>query len=153
MPPVKTGGLPGAIGYYDLGLNSDLDLICYNIRFVGFQGEYQSPAITATHIHTGVAGATGPPRIAFPNPQGAEGEDKVSVGCMTGMSLCDICVLVSLLTSSSGPFKTGIANAATMSGDTGDGFTIAMLEANPSGFFADSHSSLAVPGAFRGQVA
>lgn len=118
MPPTKTGGLPGAIGYYDLGLNSDLDLICFNIRFVNFRGDYQSAADTATHIHDEVAGAVGPPRIAFPNPQGPEGEDKISRGCLTGMLFRPTCWSAPL-TTPLGPFKTGIPNAATMSGDTG----------------------------------
>jgi hypothetical protein len=36
--------------------------------------------------------------------------------------------------------------------DSGVGFTVAEIEKNPAKFFADSHSSLAVPGAFRGQL-
>lgn len=35
--------------------------------------------------------------------------------------------------------------------DTGTGFKVSQIEENPSGFFADVHSSLAVPGAVRGQ--
>jgi hypothetical protein len=132
-----TGGLEGAVGYYNFGLNSKLDLICYNIKLVNFRGEYQSPAFTATHIHEAARGASGPPRIAFPNPKvvpGGPENVRVSVGCI------------------SGPFKTGIVNATT-GVDSGDNFTIAKLEANPAGFFADVHSSLAVPGAVRGQLA
>lgn len=136
-----TGGLPGAIGYYDFGLNSDLDLICYNIKLVGFRGDYQSPAATATHIHQSAAGRSGPPRISFPNPVAVNGTtDRISVGCLQG------------------PFITGVTANATnplnpngVNQDTGVGFTIAMLEANPSAYNADVHSSLAVPGAVRGQ--
>ena len=35
--------------------------------------------------------------------------------------------------------------------DTGTGFKLSQIEANPSDFMADVHSSLAVPGAVRGQ--
>lgn len=129
-----TGGLSGASGTYNFGLNSQTDTICYNITLYGFRGEYQSPAATATHIHEAARGASGPPRIAFPNPKPVAGDNAVrnSVGCLTG------------------PFKTGVlANGV----DTGDGFKVANIEKNPAGFFADVHSSLAVPGAVRGQLA
>ncbi|KAL8850078.1 MAG: hypothetical protein Q9221_005004 [Calogaya cf. arnoldii] len=127
--PTFTGGLPGAQATYDFGLNVDLDLICYNIRLTGFRGEYQSPARTATHVHEGAKGRNGPPRLAFPNPMGT-GDVRVSVGCMQG------------------PFTTGLI----MNGqDTGTGFMVRQIQDNPSGFFADVHSSLAVPGAARGQ--
>lgn len=33
-----TGGLAGAIGYYNFGINSYENTICYNITLVGFQG-------------------------------------------------------------------------------------------------------------------
>jgi hypothetical protein len=125
-----TGGLPGCTGFYDFGINSDIDLICWSIKLVGFRGEYQSPARTATHVHQAARGATGPPRLAFPNPAGT-GNERFSYGCMTG------------------PFTTGIlANGQ----DTGTGFRVKQIEDNPSGFFADVHSSLAVPGAVRGQL-
>lgn len=129
-----TGGLAGASGTYNFGINSQTETICYNITLYGFRGEYQSPAATATHIHEAARGASGPPRIAFPNPQPVAGNKDVrnSVGCITG------------------PFKTGVlANGV----DTGAGFKLASIEKNPAGFFADVHSSLAVPGAVRGQLA
>merc|ERR1712130_802712 len=50
-----------------------------------------------------------------------------------------------------GPFATGIDNDEGV--DTGAAFSVAEIEANPAGFFVDAHSSLAVPGAVRGQVA
>ncbi|KAL8773218.1 MAG: hypothetical protein Q9209_001894 [Squamulea sp. 1 TL-2023] len=127
--PVFTGGLPGAQATYDFGINVDFDLICYNITLLGFRGEYQSMARTATHVHEGARGRNGPPRLVFPNPVG-DGNVRFSVGCMQG------------------PFTTGIlANGV----DTGTGFRVSQIQANPSGFFADLHSSLAVPGAVRGQ--
>jgi hypothetical protein len=131
-----TGGLPGAVGYYDFGINSDLDIICYYIKLVDFSGEYQSPARTATHIHESAVGKSGPPRIAFPNPQNVPGQPenvRISAGCLTG------------------PFVTGVNNTQTGL-DQGVGFTLKAIEANPRGFNADVHSSKAVPGAVRGQL-
>lgn len=80
-----TGGLKGAVGYYDFGINSDYDFICFNIKLVNFTGEYQSPAKTATHLHQAAKGASGPPRLAFPNPAG-NGTERYSRGCLMGMS-------------------------------------------------------------------
>lgn len=57
-----TGGLPGAESLYKYGINADCDVICYDIAIKGFRGEYQSPALTATHIHQGDVGRNGPPR-------------------------------------------------------------------------------------------
>merc|ERR1712098_1035275 len=61
-----TPGEPGAIGYYNYGIQSEMDLICWHIT---------------------LKGVTGPPRIAFPTPEPADtGADtvKVSMGCMVG---------------------------------------------------------------------
>jgi len=130
---VRTGGLPGAIGFYNYGINSDENVICYNITLYGFRGEYQSAAKTATHIHEARKGFAGPPRLSFPNPQVVPGnpDKRVSLGCLTG------------------PFTTGVVvNGA----DTGAGFRVSQIEDNPKGFFTDVHSSLAVPGAVRGQL-
>ncbi|CAJ0551605.1 Ff.00g055840.m01.CDS01 [Fusarium sp. VM40] len=125
-----TGGLKNSHGLFKYGINSHEDIICFNITLYGFRGEYESLANTATHIHEGVKGKAGPPRIAFPNPVGND-KFRNSVGCLKG------------------PFRTGIkANGQ----DTGVGFTVAQIEKNPAKFFTDSHSSLAVPGAFRGQL-
>ena len=57
-----TGGLKGAKGIYKFGINSKDDTICYKITLFGFEGDYESPANTATHIHEGDKGMTGPPR-------------------------------------------------------------------------------------------
>ncbi|KAI4115181.1 MAG: hypothetical protein LQ345_004175 [Seirophora villosa] len=124
--PVFTGGLPGAEAVYNFGIDTNNELICYLIKLTGFRGEFQSPAKTATHVHEAAKGRNGPPRLAFPNPSG-DGDVRLSIGC---------------------PFTTGLI----MNGvDTGAGFKLAQIEANPSGFFADLHSSLALPGAVRGQ--
>jgi hypothetical protein len=58
----KTGGLKGAKGLYKFGFNSKEDTVCYKITLYGFEGEYQSPAKTATHIHEAPKGKSGPPR-------------------------------------------------------------------------------------------
>ncbi|KAL2213493.1 hypothetical protein CC79DRAFT_50061 [Sarocladium strictum] len=126
----KTGGLKGAKGLYKFGINSEEDVICYKITLFGFEGEYQSPANTATHIHESAKGLSGPPRIAFPNPKG--GAIRVSKGCLKG------------------PFETGVKPDGT--NDSGLGFTLKQIEENPSAFNADVHSSKAVPGAVRGQL-
>lgn len=129
-----TGGLKDAVGYYNFGINAADNTICYHITLHNFRGEYQSPASTATHIHEAAKGASGPPRLSFPNPVAvdAEGKKRVSIGCLTG------------------PFKTGLVQNGK---DTAEGFHVSQIEKNPAGFFADVHSSLAVPGAVRGQLA
>ncbi|EFY91873.1 hypothetical protein MAC_02158 [Metarhizium acridum CQMa 102] len=126
-----TGGVAGASGLFQYGINSYENIICYNLTLDGFRGEYQSPALTATHIHEAPVGKPGPPRIAFTNPQGPEGGRRTSIGCLRG------------------PFLTGVRVDGK---DTGEGFHVEQIERNPSAFFTDVHSSLAVPGAVRGQL-
>merc|ERR1712070_688472 len=127
-----TGGLEGAKGFYEYGINSKEDYICWNIVLENFRGEYQSAADTATHIHEAPKGQAGPPRLAFPNPVPVgDGKKRISIGCMMG------------------PYETGIVSNGQ---DTGAGFTVKQIEDNPSAFFTDVHSSLAVPGAVRGQL-
>ncbi|PNS14889.1 hypothetical protein CAC42_2118 [Sphaceloma murrayae] len=128
-----TGGLAGASGLYRLAFNSAENVVCYNITLYNFSGDFSSPALTATHIHEAARGASGPPRIAFPNPVDIGGGMRRSIGCAQG------------------PFRTGING--TDGQDSGNGFTVSRIEANPGAFFADVHSSLAVPGAVRGQLA
>jgi hypothetical protein len=125
-------GAPGATGTFDFRINSDLDIICYDITTTGVEPPYESPAKTATHIHEANAGEGGPPRLAFPNP-GGSGDTRTSSGCIQG------------------PFTTGLDDEATGE-DTGTGFTLAQIEANPSGFSADTHTSQYVAGAVRGQL-
>jgi hypothetical protein len=129
-----TGGIAGATGTFHFGINSAANMICYNITLHNFQGDFESPATTATHIHEAAVGASGPPRIAFPNPQpvDASGTVRNSAGCLTG------------------PFTTGVLAEEK---DTGEGFHVSMIEANPAAFMADTHSSLALAGAVRGQLA
>lgn len=128
---VATPGPTGASGTFDLRVNSDLDIICYDITVSGISGEYMSPAKTATHIHEAAAGKAGPPRIAFPNPAPIGDGPRTSSGCLQG------------------PFTTGIvANGV----DTGEGFTLAKLEANAAAFAADTHTVANPAGAVRGQL-
>ncbi|KAF2122415.1 hypothetical protein BDV96DRAFT_482403 [Lophiotrema nucula] len=124
-------GQPGAKGLFKFGINVEGNTICYNITLSGVTGDYQSPALTATHIHEAPKGASGPPRLAFPNPQGPD-EKRVSYGCLTG------------------PFKTGItANGK----DTGEGFHVKQIVENAKNFFADTHTKQFPLGAVRGQLA
>ncbi|PZA19623.1 hypothetical protein DMO24_19750 [Modestobacter versicolor] len=126
-----TPGQPGATGSFMYRINSDLEVICYDITLTGVTPPYQSPAKTATHIHQGAAGKAGPPRVALPNPEDDGRGRLVSSGCLQG------------------PFTTGIvANGA----DTGAGFSLAQIEADPAAFFTDSHTTAFAAGAVRGQL-
>lgn len=125
-------GQPGAGGQFTYRLNSELDIICYDITLTGVTGDYQSPAKTATHIHQSVAGVSGPPRIAFPDPAPLGDGPRVSSGCLQG------------------PFTTGVIRDGV---DTGAGFTVAQIEANPAGFAADAHTVDFTAGVVRGQLA
>jgi hypothetical protein len=129
---VATPGEPGATGRFDLRLDSTSNTICYDIALTGVTGEYQSPAKTATHIHQAAVGKAGPPRIAFPNPTDAGNGTRTSSGCMQG------------------PFTTGIMSP--QGADTGEGFTVAQIEADPSAFAADTHTASFTAGAVRGQL-
>ncbi|KAF2871382.1 hypothetical protein BDV95DRAFT_494327 [Massariosphaeria phaeospora] len=124
-------GQPHAKGLFKYGINVAENTICYNITLSGVTGEYKSPALTATHIHEAARGASGPPRIVFPNPTGPD-HRRVSYGCTTG------------------PFKTGVAPNGV---DTGEGFHVGQIVANPAGFFTDTHTEQYTLGAVRGQLA
>ena len=128
---VATPGQPGASGTFTYRINSDTEVICYDIRLTGVTPPYQSPAKTATHIHQAAAGQAGPPRIALPNPEDDGTGTLVSSGCLQG------------------PFTTGLAPQGT---DTGQGFTLDQIEADPSAFFTDTHTSTYAAGAVRGQL-
>ncbi|KAG6008115.1 hypothetical protein E4U21_004997 [Claviceps maximensis] len=129
-----TGGLEGVSGVFNFGINSLENVICYNLTLNGFRGAFQSPAKTATHIHQAAVNRSGPPRIAFPNPEGPENGRRTSVGCLRG------------------PFVTGVKASDGSGKDTGEGFEIGQIEGDPSQFFTDVHSSLAMAGAARGQL-
>lgn len=128
-----TPGQPGAMGTFTLRINSDLDIVCYDIALEGVTGDYMSPAKTATHLHQAAAGAAGPPRLAFPNPTPIGDGPRTSSGCMQG------------------PFTTGLTPAGA-DADSGTGFTLDQIEADPAAFAADTHSVDFVAGAVRGQL-
>lgn len=126
-------GEPGATGQFNFRINSDLNIICYDITLEGVTGDYESPARTATHIHEAPAGESGPPRLAFPDPEPVEdGVPRTSSGCMEG------------------PFTTGLEDDD--GNDTGEGFWLTDIEANPENFNADSHTADYAPGVVRGQL-
>lgn len=128
---VAAPGQSGASGTFTFRINSDQEIICYDIRLEGVSGDYQSPAKTATHIHEAAVGKPGPPRIAFPNPAPVGDGPRTSSGCLQG------------------PFTTGVvANGA----DTGEGFSLKQIEANPAGFTGDSHTVDFAAGVVRGQL-
>jgi len=129
---VATPGETGATGTFDFRINSDTEVICYDITLSGVSGDYMSPAKTATHIHQAAAGKAGPPRIAFPNPVDQGDGTRTSSGCLQG------------------PFTTGVMNDA--GADTGTGFTLAQIEADPAGFTGDSHTASFAAGVVRGQL-
>lgn len=129
---VATPGQEGATGTFDFRINSELEIICYDITLSGVSGDYESPAKTATHIHEAAAGQAGPPRIAFPNPVDDGTGERTSSGCLQG------------------PFTTGVTSDA--GSDTGEGFTLAQIEANPAGFTGDSHTVDFAAGVVRGQL-
>lgn len=124
-------GEEGATGTFDFMINSDEDIICYDITLEGVTPPYESPAKTATHIHEAGAGEAGPPRLAFPNPE-EDGDMRTSSGCMKG------------------PFTTGLEGDD--GNDTGTGFSLKQIEEDPTSFSADTHTQDFVPGAVRGQL-
>ncbi|KAK0520537.1 hypothetical protein OC835_007181 [Tilletia horrida] len=132
-------GQTGALGHYRFRINSKTETICYDIRLVGVDGEYMSPALTATHIHQAAAGAAGPPRIAFPNPTFVRKnhlgqEIRESSGCLQG------------------PFRTGLNNTEGKDTGSASGFKLAQIEQDPASFFSDTHTKAFSAGAVRGQL-
>lgn len=124
-------GEPGSSGTFDFMINSEEEIICYDITLEGVTPPYMSMAKTATHIHEAEAGVSGPPRISFPNPTG-EGDVLTSSGCLQG------------------PFTSGLEDDNGV--DTGEGFTLAEIEADPAGYYGDTHTTDYVPGTVRGQL-
>ena len=132
MTGAPTGGVAGATGTFDLRLNSDLQVLCYDVSLTGVEPPYASPAATSTHLHEGASGASGPPRLVFADPTGS-GPTRTSSGCV------------------SVPQDTGLTPTGTAM-STGAGFSLAEVEADPSAFYADAHNEAAAPGAVRGQL-
>lgn len=46
-------GQPGALGFFTLRVNSQLDVVCYEIVLQGVTPPFESPARTATHLQEG----------------------------------------------------------------------------------------------------
>ncbi|MGI5131526.1 CHRD domain-containing protein [Pseudonocardia sp. CA-107938] len=124
-------GQPGASGTFTLRINSQQDIVCYDITLTGVTQPYESSARTATHLQEGKPGESGYPRMVFPDPQGPPGGPLTSKGCLKG------------------PFTTGVVLAR---GDTGRGFRLAMVESNPADWFVDVHTKQFRVGAVRGQL-
>ena len=125
-------GEPGAMGDFGFWINSDMDVICYQITLEGVTGDYESPAVTATHIHEAAAGEEGPPRLAFTDPEPVDDGVRTSSGCLQG------------------PFTVGTTDDD--GNDNAEGFTLAEIEANPSAFNADTHTEAFPDGTVRGQL-
>ena len=125
-------GEEGAWGTFEFRLNSDEDVVCYDIAFEGVTTPYESPARTATHIHQASDGEFGPPRLAFPDPEDDGDGVLRSSGCMQG------------------PFTTDLEDDD--GNDTGEGFTVAQIEDDPESFYADTHTADFPAGAIRGQL-
>lgn len=123
-------GEEGATGTFTFMINSEEEIICYDIELDGVTGDYESPAKTATHVHAAPEGEGGPPRLAFANP---EGDDvRTSSGCLQG------------------PFTTGLEDDD--GNDTGEGFELSEIEADPASFSADTHTEEFAAGTVRGQL-
>ncbi|CAO1615676.1 unnamed protein product [Parajaminaea phylloscopi] len=147
----RVAGLEGAKTSFELKLNTEQDILCYDIKTTGYNpdedGDYSSPAKTATHAHEGVFGRSGPPRLAFKNPKKEEDDghktwherdnwhhDQTlhSAACVKG------------------PFTTGLLNKDRLDTGSESGFTLKKLEDNPEGFFGDFHTEKFLAGAVRG---
>ncbi|MBA2388216.1 MAG: CHRD domain-containing protein, partial [Acidimicrobiia bacterium] len=129
---MAVAGEEGATGTFNFRINSDEEIICYDIMLNGVTPPYMSMARSATHIHEALAGQSGPPRVTFRDPEDAGDGTLRSSGCIQG------------------PFTTGIE--AEGGGDTGDGFSLKSIEADPAGHYGDTHTMDFVAGAVRGQL-
>ncbi|MGI8764423.1 MAG: CHRD domain-containing protein, partial [Ilumatobacteraceae bacterium] len=130
---MAVAGEEGATGTFNFRINSDEEIICYDIMLNGVTPPYMSMARSATHIHEALAGQSGPPLVTFPDPEDAGDGTLRSSGCLQG------------------PFTTGID--AEGGGDTGDGFPLKEIEANPADYYyCDTHTMDFVAGAVRAQL-
>jgi hypothetical protein len=128
-------GEPGATGTWDLRMDEELNLICYAIELDGVSGDYESPALTATHIHEGEVGVAGPAPVAFANPVPIDDSDPDG------------------LRRSSGCVDAGAASFpdGAMDPDPGVGFQVSDIEDDPSEYYVDTHTEDFPAGAVRGQ--
>lgn len=115
-------GNPDASGTYDLELNSDEEIICFDITVTGANAPFESPAATANHIHRGFAGIGGPAVVLFPNPEaGSDGTLTVD-GCLQE------------------PFNPD------------EEISLADIEAAPANYYVDIHTADFPRGDVRGQL-
>ncbi len=129
----RGAGTPGATGTFDFRINSDEEIICYDIVLEGVNPPYQSPADTSTHIHDAPAGESGPPRVVFPDPTDNGDGTLTSSGCIQG------------------PFTTGVVPDGADT-DAGEGFSLSEIEADPADYYGDTHTEENPGGAVRGQL-
>lgn len=125
-------GEEGASGTFNLMINSDEEIVCWEITLDGVTPPYESPARTATHIHESPVGVQGPPRLSFPDPEEDDDGMLRSHGCVQG------------------PFTTGLDDDDDV--DTGEGFTLSQIEDDPEQFYGDTHTEEYPMGAVRGQL-
>lgn len=125
-------GEEGASGTFNLMINSDEEIVCWENTLDGVTPPYESPARTATHIHESPEGVQGPPRLSFPDPEEDDDGMLRSSGCVQG------------------PFTTGLDDDDDV--DTGEGFTLSQIEDAPSQFYGDTHTEEYPMGAVRGQL-
>lgn len=126
------GGEPGASAVSNFRINSDEEIVCYDITLEGVTPPYESPALTATHFHEGEPGVQGPPRVVFEDPTENDDGTLTSEGCIQG------------------PFTTGTEDDDGV--DDGEGFSLSQIENNPEAFYFDAHTEEFEPGAVRGQL-
>lgn len=133
---LDSSGLPvegesGASGSATLRVNSDLDIICWDVTVRGVSGTVAGAGLSGMAIREAPAGYTGPARIAVPNPEGNAAK-RTGAGCAQG------------------PFKTGVVGEDGR--DTAAFFSLADLEKNPSAYAWDLETTAFPAGAIRGQL-
>jgi hypothetical protein len=85
VPDEEGGGESEATAQFDLVLDPDDEVICFDICARGVTPPYESPANTSTHIHVGEPGEVGPPVVVFPDPQPRDPDadgPRTSSGCL-----------------------------------------------------------------------
>lgn len=139
---VKVAGLEGAKGHYTLRLNTKENVVCYDITLTGFGNDeqYFSPAKTSTHTHMAAFGLSGPPRLAYKNPE----QKKLWWGGKSKKRYSSACI--------KGPFTTGLLGANGLDTGSASGFTLQQLESDPTAYMSDVHTESRQAGAVRGNM-
>lgn len=123
-------GEPGASGTATLRVNSELDVICWDVTVRGVEGPLEGD-LSGMRIREAPAGFDGPSRLAVPDPEGDTAR-RTGSGCAQG------------------PFVSGVEGPDGE--DTGAEFTLADLEANPAAYSWDVRTAAFPQGAIRGQL-